>query len=375
MKRTTSLLAAALLVCGLISNQAAAHPGHGAHEHTSTGTIIAQTETTTEAPAGVSGEAPLEFRVLQTRDLLPAKAQEVLPHAHGGFAVDRRPGQGEVYFSLPGAGIIRIGNGLDTAELIDTPAEMRDTNLHNTTIWYDDDGTPYLVFPGNDIGKVFTTTLDGELVDTLVSPGDHHVFDEAVADEYFALGEKFVPTDVDELDGLYYITTGYSNLDYVLTAKLSEVTPPSARWHDLAFGGRGRGVGEFGTGHGVTISPDKTRVDIADRPNSEIDRFTRFGHYRDTIKLPEGAWPCDIDYAAGYALVGCLHGPDRGKGAPIYVMKEGAVLSTIMPKEDLGLDRFTHIHNAVLTEKDGKLYIIAQAWNPSDFVILEQVKE
>jgi hypothetical protein len=370
MNKNFTFLMAMVMAVALASGNASAHPGHGEHP-----IQLAQGEDTpATTPAGITGQSPFTFRTFQTRDILPEKAQEVLPHAHGGFAVDRRPGQGEVYFSLPGAGIIRISNTLDTAELIPTPEEMRDTNLHNTSIWYAQDGTPYLVFPGNDVGKVFTTTLDGELVNTLVSPGEDKVFDEAVADGYFALGEKFVPTDVDELDGLYYITTGYSNLDYVLTAKLGDDTPPSVAWNDLAFGGRGEEKGKFGTGHGVTISPDGSRVDIADRPNGEIDRFTRYGHYRETIKLPEGAWPCDIDYAAGYALVGCLHGPDRSQGAPVYLMKEGAVLSTILPKEDLGLDRFTHIHNAVLTEMNGKLYIIAQAWNPGDFVILEQVK-
>ena len=74
-----------------------------------------------------------------------------------------------------------------------------------------------------------------------------------------------------------------------------------------------------------------------------------------------------------YAIVGCLHGPDRSKGAPIYILKKDRVVSTIMPKEELGLERFQHIHNAVLRMLDGKLYILAQAWNPGDFAILEQV--
>ena len=49
------------------------------------------------------------------------------------------------------------------------------------------------------------------------------------------------------------------------------------------------------------------------------------------------------------------------------------LISTIMPKEDLGLKNFQHIHNAVLREYGNKLYVIAQAWNPGDFAILEQV--
>ena len=60
---------------------------------------------------------------------------------------------------------------------------------------------------------------------------------------------------------------------------------------------------------------------------------------------------------------------DSGK-----LTRKGAdkLISTVMVKEDLGLKNFEHIHNAVLREYGGKLYIIAQAWNPGDFAILEQ---
>ena len=44
-----------------------------------------------------------------------------------------------------------------------------------------------------------------------------------------------------------------------------------------------------------------------------------------------------------------------------------------MAKEELGLANFQHVHNAALREINGKLYVIAQAWNPGDFAILEQV--
>jgi hypothetical protein len=71
--------------------------------------------------------------------------------------------------------------------------------------------------------------------------------------------------------------------------------------------------------------------------------------------------------------VGALHGPDRTKGAPIYILEGDNVVSTIMPKEELGLKNFQHVHNAVVREVGNKLYVIAQAWNPGDFAILEQV--
>ena len=74
-----------------------------------------------------------------------------------------------------------------------------------------------------------------------------------------------------------------------------------------------------------------------------------------------------------YTLVPALHGPNRGKGAPIYLYENGELVSTIMAKEELGLEKFQHIHNAVLRKVNGKLYVLAQAWNPGDFAVFEQV--
>ena len=250
---------------------------------------------------------------------------------------------------------------------------MRDTKLHNTGIWYAQDGSPYLMFPGNEAGAVFTTTIDGKLVNTLQAPEGGIDLGYPVANDYFNAKGKFIPTDVEQLDGMMYMTTGYSKLDYVLTARILSTKPFKVQWHDLAFGGRGTGVGQFGTGHGITVKPGTKRLDIADRPHSEIDRFTRYGQYLSTLQLPSGSFPCDIYHLGNYSVVGALHGPDRSKGAPIYILENDQLISTIMPKEELGLKNFQHIHNAVLREYGNKLYVIAQAWNPGDFAILEQV--
>src|ERR687887_357758 len=64
------------------------------------------------SPTQFSGQGKMKFRVLYTSDHLPAEAQKVLTSAHGGFAVDLRPGKGETYFSLKGAGIIQISSDL-----------------------------------------------------------------------------------------------------------------------------------------------------------------------------------------------------------------------------------------------------------------------
>jgi hypothetical protein len=89
--------------------------------------------------------------------------------------------------------------------------------------------------------------------------------------------------------------------------------------------------------------------------------------------MPAGSLPCDIDYQGRYAVVATLDGPDRSKGAPIYILEDDRLVSALYPKDDLGLENFKHVHNAVLRQVGNKLYVIAQAWNPGDFVILEQV--
>ncbi|MCY4585986.1 MAG: hypothetical protein OXB98_08130 [Bryobacterales bacterium] len=328
----------------------------------------------TSAASKTSGQGKMTFKVLYTSSHLPSEAQvpDVLKAAHGGFAVDRRPGKGETYFALPGAGIIQISSDLKSTRMISTPPSMKDTNMHNATIWYSDGGA-YLTFPGNQSKQVVTTTLDGKLVNTLKPPKPGTDLGHPHASDYFAGAGNFVPTDTEYLDGMIYVATGYSKLDYVLTAKVLSTNPFKAEWHDLSFGGKGTGVGQFGTGHGITVPGGTRRVDVADRLYSEIDRFTRTGQYISTLDMPFGSLPCDIDYLDDYAIVGALRGPDTSRGAPIYILENDKLISTIMIKEDLGLENFTHIHNAVLRKHGGKHYVIAQAWNPGDFAILEQV--
>ena len=322
----------------------------------------------------VSGQGKMQFRVLRTSSDLPPEAQAVLKSAHGGFAVDTRPGKGETYFALKGAGIVQIASDLRSARMMPTPPPVKDTNQHNTTL-VSSNGARLLAFPGNEARRVYVTTMEGELVQTLEPPDPGADLGHSTVNDYFKAKGDFIPTDVEHLDGLLYITTGYSKLDFVLTARVAGSRPFRATWNNMAFGGKGTGAGQFGTGHGITVPPGMKRIDVADRPNSEIDRFTPQGKYLSTVNLPKGSFPCDIQYLGRYAVVGALHGPDRTKGAPIYILEEDQVISTIMPKEELGLENFQHIHNAVLRQVGSKLYVIAQAWNPGDFAILEQVTD
>src|SRR5438132_6217401 len=92
------------------------------------------------AVPGISGQGKMRFRVLYTSERLPQEARQVLVKAHGGFAVDRRPGRGETYFALPGAGILQISADLKSVRGLDTSEDMKRVNLHNTTLWYTPEG-------------------------------------------------------------------------------------------------------------------------------------------------------------------------------------------------------------------------------------------
>jgi hypothetical protein len=173
----------------------------------------------------VSGQGKMRFRVLYRSDHLPPEAQQVLKGAHGGFSVDLAKGKGETYFSLKGAGIIQISADLKSTRMVDTAEEMKNTNLHNTSIWHAPDGKSHLLFPGNEANKVFVTGLDGKLDAVLATPEPGVDLGNPVPNDYFKSSGKFVPTDVEQLDSKLYITTGYSKLDYVLTARIIQEQP------------------------------------------------------------------------------------------------------------------------------------------------------
>ena len=241
-----------------------------------------------------SGQGKYKFKVAYKGSHLPSEAQAVLEKAHGGFAIDRRDGKGEVYFALPGAGIIQVSSDLSKTKMLATDDAMKPHNMHNATIWYDSDGKAHLSFPGNGNATVFTTDLEGKLEHELKSPDGTSDLGYPTATDYFFGRGNFVPTDVEQLGDLFYVATGYSSLDYVITAKIKSTNPFKVSWYDLAFGGKGSGPGQFGTGHGITVPIGTQRVDVADRPNAEIDRFTRHGQYISTLKLPLGSYPCDV---------------------------------------------------------------------------------
>jgi hypothetical protein len=103
------------------------------------------------------------------------------------------------------------------------------------------------------------------------------------------------------------------------------------------------------------------------------------GHFLASYKLPAGARPCGIDFIAhegrGYAVVGSLRDPVEGRPAPIYILDADTyeVLSTIRPKEELGIELAQHLHNVVWYAHGGHLYLLCQSWNPGYYFVLERI--
>ena len=55
-------------------------------------------------------------------------------------------------------------------------------------------------------------------------------------------------------------------------------------------------------------------------------------------------------------------------------MKTLKVVSTIKPRDELGLNKFVHLHNVFPTVDDGAVTLFCQAWNGGDFAVLRQAK-
>ena len=360
----TPLAVAATLVLGgpqLVT----AHPGHQGEtsEHELT---LAQGDgaQSVAARAATSGSGKWAFRVA-SEYRLPAKAQERINSAHGGFAVD--PKTKDLYFGLKGVGVVRLGPQPGDSEIINGFPELANGNLHNVTLFYHQ-GKPILSCPDNETGHVYLLDLEEETLRTL---------DRPEVNQYYQDGGSFNPTDTEFAKSTLYVTDGYSAGNFVLMAN-----PFRPAWHDGFFGGKGAKHGRFGTCHGVTHNREAGTIAIADRPHSRIERFNFKHKYLESVTLPEGSWPCDVDFLDGRMVVGCLFGPEKSTPAPIYIMDRGGkVISTIRPKKDLGFDKAKHIHNAtwwVVPSKNGdskKVMIAVTAWNPGDFFILERTAE
>jgi hypothetical protein len=311
-----------------------------------------------------SGQPPFVFTHCEDLRNLPAQALPTETHLHGGFAVDKRPGYGQVYYGMPGCGIMRVSADLTTQEIIDLPSDLKSMNFHSITIG-EFDGKTRLFLPANNEAQVAVLSLDGDIDFILPRP---------VFEEYEAEGVPFRPTDTVFDGETLFVADGYG-ANYISTADVRR-----EQWSGR-FGGKttdGNHHGQFGTAHGLAWTPDDQMLAIADRPHSRIEIFTPGGQFTQSYGLPPGSRPCGIDYIhwqdRWYIVVGSLDDPEEGRPAPIYILdgETYELISTIRPKEDLGIERADHIHNVVWHTHNGQLYLIVQSWNPGYYFVLAQ---
>ena len=317
------------------------------------------------ASVKTSGQGPFEFALREDLYNLPAAAREQEVNLHGAFGIDARDGYGQIYYGMPGCGIMRVDADLQKQEIIYLPDELKPLNFHGAKIG-DIDGNRRLFLPANNEEMVVVLTLDGQVDFTLPRP----VFDEYQADE-----AVYKPTDTVLIGNQLYIADGYGS-NYITTADVN-----TRQWTGI-FGGKTKDPeedGKFATAHGINVNPTHNDLDIADRPSSRIQVHSGDGRFLASHKLPAGAFLCGISYleyqARWYAVIGCLRDPEKDRPAPIYIIDAASyeLISTIRPKDELGIELAQHLHNVALHVHDGQLYLVCQAWNPGHYFVLQKV--
>lgn len=350
----TTRHASFLLVAMLASVAARAHDGHDHDQDAASpsgGTAVA-------TAGGTTGSGDLRFRYNAELSALPPEIASGIKPAHGGFA---KTPSGEIYFGLEGTGLIRLSADLREKTIVGDSESLRAGGLHNTTYLERDGGL--LVLPDNAKGRVLFVRTDGAEVKTLGRPS-------------FLADGGYAPTDADVAgDGKLYVCDGYGASKTVFTVDLDGM-----EYGGHAFGGpvpdKGRTEGKFSTNHGVTHDPADGTLLVSDRERLWVQRMTTGGEFVEGIDT--GGAPCDADlveWGGGTLMVvGCLRGDGWGPGS-VKLIRDGEVVSTLKPKEDLGLEEFEHIHNAAGVVVEGKLYVLCYGWNPGCYAVLEHVAE
>lgn len=341
------------------------HEGH-AHDPAPANTFPGPTIEHVARPDRTTGSGELTFRHVPLP--FPEAMAEHLVHAHGGFAhnSEAEGGDGETYFALKGVGLLRLSPDMSRIDVIGGDERFATVNVHNTCL-FREHGETYLALPSDEAQQAFLTTLKGDVLRVFPNP-------------YGPEQGAFRVCDLEYVEGLLYAPNGYADNVVFRTNpfRRSPADPGLGTWDDWRFGGSGTEHGKFGTAHGITRVPGTSVFTIADRANARIESFTPSGTYVGGLRLPEGSLPCDVDYHEDLTLVGCLKGPAGSTPAPIYIYRDGNLAAELNVGRDLGLEGFTHIHNAAFRavhRPDGtrKLYVLVYAWNPGNFALLEQV--
>ena len=313
-----------------------------------------------------SGTAPYSFAYRDDLHNLPQVAHKYEVDLHGGFATDPREEWGHIYYGMPGCGILRIDSDLKTQTLIQLPDNLTPMNFHSTTIG-EFDGKYRIILPANNDEMVAVISLMGDL---------DYILSRPEFEEYQSADAPYNPTDTVLVDDDIFIADGYgSNF-------ITSVDVRTQEWKSI-FGGKTDDPtenGKFATAHGINLHHHHhNHLVISDRPSSRIQEHGTDGIFHHSHALPSGSWPCGFNtvYHDGrwLGVIGSLRDPIENRPAPIYIVDADTfeVLSTIRPKEDLGIDLVQHLHNVIPHVHNDNLYLVCQAWNPGFYFVLERV--
>lgn len=131
----------------------------------------------------------------------------------------------------------------------------------------------FLFITDPDAGRVYKTTLKGEIVLTLDTPKEfsHYNSEKLYKPTETAIGPK----------GDIYIADGYGENFIVQYSSKGE--------YIRHFGGKGKGDSKFDCCHGITLdtrTPDSPTLLITSRATQEFKRFTLEGEFIESISLP-----------------------------------------------------------------------------------------
>ncbi|MCJ8330971.1 MAG: hypothetical protein MJH11_13425 [Lentisphaeria bacterium] len=278
-----------------------------------------------------SGSGEFTFALRDDLYSLPDAVKENEVKLHGGFAIDNRPDKGQLYYGMPGSGILRVESDLKSQELITLPDNLGEYNFHSTKI-ASLNGQERLILSAEGNQKVLLVDLEGSVDMILTRPE---------FDEYKSEDVNYLPTDTVLVDDVLYIADGYG-ANYISSNSLVDQS-----WKGI-FGGIAADAnddGKFSTAHGINYNPVHKHLDICDRPNSRIQAHDVDGGFLGSYKMPSGSFLCGINYFESqerwYAVIGCLQDPEVGEGRPAPVIEK-------LPGYDNVILASAHYRNGVL---------------------------
>ncbi len=185
-------------------------------------------------PTAKSGQSPFVFSHCDDLRSVPATALPFEAQLHGSFAVDKRAGFGQVFYGMPGLGLLRASADLTTQDLITLPPGLTPVNFHSTKIG-EFEGKTRLFLAAESKEMVAVVTLDGDVEFTLSKP-EFAEYESA----------KYLPTDTTLAGDTLFIADGYgSNF-------ISKANVITQKWAGI-FGGHSDADHHhgFGTAHGI----------------------------------------------------------------------------------------------------------------------------